>query len=67
VIHLPQPGQGVAFTTNSRDLLIGDATGTVTMWDACTDCQNPPALVQLARTRVTRSLTPAERREFGVS
>jgi WD40 repeat protein len=67
VIQLPQAGQGVAFTTDSRDLLTWDATGTVTMWDACTDCEDPPALVRLARTRVTRSLTPAERHEFGVA
>jgi WD40 repeat protein len=66
VIQLPQPGQGLAFTTDSRDLLIWDATGTVTMWDACTDCENPSALVRLARTRVTRSLTSAERQEFRV-
>jgi hypothetical protein len=66
VIQLPQAGQGVAFTTNSRDLLIWDATGTVSLWDACTDCENPSALVSLARTRVTRSLTSAERQEFGV-
>jgi WD40 repeat protein len=66
VIQLPQAGQSVAFTTDSGDLLISDATGTVTMWDACTDCENPRALVRLARARVTRSLTPAERREFAV-
>jgi WD40 repeat protein len=67
VIQLPQAGQGVAFTTDSRDLLIWDAASTVTLWDACTDCENPSALVRLARTRVTRSLTAAERREFNVS
>jgi WD40 repeat protein len=64
VIQLPRAGQGVAFTTDSRGLLIWDATGTVTLWDACTDCENPSGLLSLARTRVTRSLTPAERREF---
>jgi WD40 repeat protein len=64
VIQLPQAGGGVAFTTDSRDLLIEDTTGTVTLWDACTGCENPSALLSLARTRVTRSLTPAERREF---
>jgi WD40 repeat protein len=66
VIRLPQAGQGVAFTTNSRGLLIWDATGAVTLWDACTYCENPSALLSLARTRVTRSLKAAERREFGV-
>jgi WD40 repeat protein len=66
VTQLPQAGQGVAFTTDSRDLLIWDSAGTLALWDACTDCENPSALTRLARTRVTRSLTPAERREFSV-
>jgi WD40 repeat protein len=66
VIQLPQAGQGLAFTTDSRGLLIWDAAGAVTLWDACSDCENPSALIRLARSRVTRSLTPAERREFGV-
>jgi len=39
----------------------------VTLWDACTACENPSALLGIARSRVTRSLTLAERREFGVS
>jgi DNA-binding SARP family transcriptional activator/class 3 adenylate cyclase/WD40 repeat protein len=66
LIQLPKAGQGLAFTTNSQDLLTWDATGTVTLWDACSYCENPSALLNLARSRVTRSLTPAERREFGV-
>jgi DNA-binding SARP family transcriptional activator/WD40 repeat protein len=66
VIQLPQKGQGVAFTADSRGLLISNATNTVTLWDACTDCENPAALLSLARSRVTGSLTPAERQEFGV-
>jgi WD40 repeat protein len=66
VIQLPRSAQGVAFTTDSRDLLTWDASGAVALWDACTDCQSPGALVALARTRVTRSLTAAERQEFGV-
>jgi WD40 repeat protein len=66
VLQLPQAGQGVAFTADSRGLLIWDSTGTVTLWDACTDCENPSALLSFAVTRVTRSLTSAERQEFGV-
>jgi len=65
VTQLPQAGQAVAFTTNSRDLLIWDSARALTLWDACTFCENPSALVSLARTRITRPLTPAERREFG--
>jgi WD40 repeat protein len=66
VIALHRPAQGVAFTTDSRDLLTWDASGAVTLWDACADCENPSALLRLARTRVTRSLTLAERQEFAV-
>jgi hypothetical protein len=38
----------------------------VSLWDACTDCENPAALLALARSRVTRGLTAAERHEFGI-
>jgi len=41
-----------------------DYAGVIRVWDACTDCQNPTALLALAQTRVTRQLTPAERRTF---
>jgi hypothetical protein len=34
------------------------------LWDACTDCENPTALLALARSHVTRSLTAEERRTF---
>jgi hypothetical protein len=39
----------------------------VRIYDACTDCENPAALLQLAASRVTRSLTQAERAKYGVS
>jgi WD40 repeat protein len=65
---ITQPGSTLelAFTYDSRNILSarGDNTG-VSLWDACTDCENPPALLALARSRVTRHLTNAERREFG--
>ena len=35
-----------------------------TVWDACTACGNATALVAIARTRVTRQLTPLERVTF---
>jgi hypothetical protein len=38
-----------------------DANGTIRVWDACTDCENPDALMAFAKTRVTRELTPSER------
>jgi WD40 repeat protein len=67
VIRLTDPPQGIAFTADSQDLLTWDAAGAVRLWDACTDCENPPGLLALARSRVTRSLTPAERATYGVS
>jgi len=29
--------------------------------DACSDCENPNALTAIAKTRVTRELTPSEK------
>ncbi|MBV9168093.1 MAG: winged helix-turn-helix domain-containing protein [Solirubrobacterales bacterium] len=66
VIHDPTVLYGAIFTPNSQDLLTWDSAGVITKWDACTDCQNPRALLALAANRVTRQLTPAERRNFGV-
>jgi WD40 repeat protein len=65
---IPAPGavEGVAVTGDSRGVLSWGADSYVRLWDACTDCENPRALLALAHSRVTRSLTPAERRTFGV-
>jgi WD40 repeat protein/class 3 adenylate cyclase/tRNA A-37 threonylcarbamoyl transferase component Bud32 len=63
VIPQPAPVLGVAFTPDSQDVLSWNSNG-LWLWDACTDCQNPTALLALARSRVTRSLTPEERRTF---
>jgi WD40 repeat protein len=67
VIAQPDATTGVTFTSDSQDVLSWGADNNVRMWDACTDCENPRALLALAESRVTRQLTPAERREFGVS
>jgi len=66
VIEQPRVPVGIAFTTDSADVLAWDVQGEVSLWDACADCENPRALLALARSRVTRSLTAAERAEFGV-
>jgi WD40 repeat protein len=65
VIQQPDPVARLAFSTDSLDVLSVDPAGVIRLWDACTDCENPQALLALARARVTRSLTPAERRTFG--
>jgi WD40 repeat protein len=67
VIAQPDAAEGVAFTTGGRDVLSWDTENTVRTWDTCTDCENPRALLALARARVTRGLTPVERAEFGVN
>lgn len=66
VIPQPNPTLQVAFTNDGSDVLTLDDFGIVRRWDACTDCENPRALLALASSRVTRSLTAAERTEFGL-
>jgi WD40 repeat protein len=57
---------GAVFTQNSQDVVTWDSNGVLAELDACTDCENPRALLALAASRVTRQLTPTERRTFGV-
>jgi WD40 repeat protein len=64
VLHQPGPAFGVTFTRDSRRVIAHDNTH-VSEWDACTACGDANALLALARTRVTRQLTPQERRTFG--
>lgn len=65
---IPQPAEvgTINFMPDSTQILTLDSDRVVRRWDACTDCQDKQALLALAATRVTRELTPAERREFGV-
>lgn len=67
VITHPDPVFGVAFTPDSRRLVTFDAVGVIRVWDACTSCENPRALLALARTRITRELSAQERQTFGVN
>ncbi|MGZ6578978.1 MAG: nSTAND1 domain-containing NTPase [Solirubrobacteraceae bacterium] len=62
---IPQPAGvfQVAFTPDSKNVL-SSSIDSMWLWDACTDCENPTALLALARSRVTRSLTADERRTF---
>jgi TIR domain len=56
---------GVVFTPDGRDVLSLDHAGIVREWDACTACEEPNALLALARTRATRQLTAQERQRYG--
>jgi WD40 repeat protein len=65
VLPQPEPVYGVRFTPDGRDVIDWDDANTIRVWDACPDCESPKALLALAATRVTRALTPQERRTFG--
>jgi hypothetical protein len=41
-----------------------DWGGVIRIWDACSMCRDPEALMTLAQTRVTRELTVDERRTY---
>jgi WD40 repeat protein len=64
VLDHPDAVNNVAFSPDGKSAATLDFDGTIRIWDACTDCQNPTALLALAKQRVTRPLTPAERRTF---
>ncbi|MGH2875701.1 MAG: toll/interleukin-1 receptor domain-containing protein [Solirubrobacteraceae bacterium] len=63
---IAQPAAAYGLTFAGADVMSWGADGTVWRWDACADCESPRALLALARKRVTRGLTAAERRTFGV-
>jgi WD40 repeat protein len=64
ILYHPDPVDAVAFGPTGNRIATLDYAGTIRIWDACTDCENPTALLALARQRVTRQLTPTERRTF---
>jgi hypothetical protein len=59
-----QPVSSVAFSSDGSQVVTADALGTISIWDACTGCGHAKALLAIARTRVTRQLTPLERATF---
>jgi WD40 repeat protein len=59
-----QPLESVAFSSDGSRLVTSDAAGTISVWDACTACGSAGELLAIARTRVTRGLTPLERATF---
>jgi WD40 repeat protein len=56
----------VALSPGGGTLATLDQVGIVRVWQTCDRCEDPEALLALAKTRVTRTLSPAERRIFGV-
>ena len=67
LIRHARPVWSVAFSRDGTRLATGDDRGTVRVWDACGGCFDPRGLLALAGRRVTRQLTPLERRTFGIS
>ena len=55
---------GIASSPDGRTTSTLDEDGVIRLWDTCTDCENTAALMALAKTRVTRELTPTERATY---
>ena len=62
-IKLPPGPFQVRFGSEGSSLLTV-AGWNIQTWDACSACEDPAALLALARTRVTRPITPDERRLY---
>jgi WD40 repeat protein len=67
VIAQPSFVFDILFTADSQHFYAMDDTAEIQKFDTCPYCETPAGLVGLARTRVTRSLTNAERAEFSVN
>jgi WD40 repeat protein len=64
ILDDPASLYAIAFSTNGKNVTTLDYAGVINTWDACTDCRDPQALLALGQRRITRQLTPAERRTF---
>jgi WD40 repeat protein len=64
ILDDPAPIDSIAFNSDGRLVATFDYSGVINIWDTCSDCRNPAALLAIARARVTRQLTPAEKRIY---
>jgi len=64
ILDQPDGLDNVAFSPDGSQLATLDYAGVIRIFPTCPDCTNPRALLALARARVTRALTAAERRTF---
>jgi WD40 repeat protein len=55
---------GIASSPDGHTIATLDEDGVIRLWDTCTDCENPAALMALAKTRVTRGLTASEKQTY---
>jgi hypothetical protein len=67
ILRHPRTALSAQCSLDGREVLTYDRAGVVRRWEACSDCQDPRALLAIARTHVTRELTPEEKEAFGVS
>ncbi len=63
VVSQPTPSTA-RFTPSGRKLITAQQTGVLKVIDPCPSCENASALLSQAARRVTRKLTPAERRTY---
>jgi WD40 repeat protein len=63
VVTLPAPATA-RFTPDGKQLIAAQLTGVLKAIDPCPLCENASGLMALARDRVTRKLTAAERRTY---
>jgi WD40 repeat protein len=66
ILDHPDGVYDVAFSPDGTQVATLDYAGVIRIFPTCPDCTNPTALLALAHTRVTRSLTPQEGKEFGI-
>jgi WD40 repeat protein len=64
ILDDPAPIDSIAFSPDSRTVATFDYSGGIDIWNACRDCRDPAALLTIAARRLTRRLTPDERRTF---
>jgi hypothetical protein len=55
----------VFINPDGRYVATTDLYGVARVWQTCPACGDASGLLSLARTRVTRQLTPLERATFG--
>ncbi len=56
----------LAFSPDSRELMVEDTADVVRLWDSCEACENATLLARRAAAESVRSLTASERATFGV-
>jgi WD40 repeat protein len=64
ILRHPSVAPGVLFSQDGRYVVTTDLAGRGDVWQACPACEDRKALLALAAHRVTRQLTPIERKTY---